>query len=251
MIVFTNVTKQFPTGQVALDDVSFEIEPGEFIFLVGESGAGKTTIMRLLTKEMSPTQGAVSFLEKNLSQLKKKAVPYLRREISVVFQDYKLLPDRTVEENIRLPLEIAGKTVEEMKQRVHDLLELVGLTEKKLHFPVQLSGGEAQRVSIARALAIGPKVLFADEPTGNLDHESAISIGKLLHKIHELGTTVIMATHNMDLVKLLKKREIHLHKGKVVKDTKHKESKARVEPKEDTEENEHKDHKEKKEEEHV
>lgn len=223
MIVFTNVTKQFPTGQVALDDVSFEIEPGEFIFLVGESGAGKTTIMRLLTKEMSPTQGAISFLEKNLTQLKKKAIPYLRREISVVFQDYKLLPDRTVEENIRLPLEIAGKSIVEMKQRVHDLLELVGLTDKKLHFPVQLSGGEAQRVSIARALAIGPKVLFADEPTGNLDHESSIAIGKLLHKIHELGTTVIMATHNMDVLKLLKKREIHLHKGKIIKDTKHKE----------------------------
>lgn len=224
MIVFTNVTKQFPTGQVALDDVSFEVEPGEFIFLVGESGAGKTTIMRLLTKEMSPTQGVISFLEKNLTQLKKKAIPYLRREISVVFQDYKLLPDRTVEENIRLPLEIAGKSVIEIKQRVHDLLELVGLTDKKLHFPVQLSGGEAQRVSIARALAIGPKVLFADEPTGNLDHESSMAIGKLLHKIHELGTTVIMATHNMDVVKALKKREIHLHKGKIIKDTKHKES---------------------------
>lgn len=246
MIVFTNVTKQFPTGQVALDDVSFEIEPGEFIFLVGESGAGKTTIMRLLTKEMSPTQGAISFLEKNLTQLKKKAIPYLRREISVVFQDYKLLPDRTVEENIRLPLEIAGKSIVEMKQRVHDLLELVGLTDKKLHFPVQLSGGEAQRVSIARALAIGPKVLFADEPTGNLDHESSIAIGKLLHKIHELGTTVIMATHNMDVLKLLKKREIHLHKGKIIKDTKHKE-------KEHEHKVDHKDkeEKEKKEEDHA
>lgn len=233
MIVFTNVTKQFPTGQVALDDVSFEVEPGEFIFLVGESGAGKTTIMRLLTKEMSPTQGVISFLEKNLTQLKKKAIPYLRREISVVFQDYKLLPDRTVEENIRLPLEIAGKSVVEIKQRVHDLLELVGLTDKKLHFPVQLSGGEAQRVSIARALAIGPKVLFADEPTGNLDHESSMAIGKLLHKIHELGTTVIMATHNMDVVKALKKREIHLHKGKIIKDTKHKEPSHKTDHKEE------------------
>jgi len=223
MIVFTNVTKQFPTGQVALDDVSFEVEPGEFVFLVGESGAGKTTIMRLLTKEMSPTQGVVSFLQKNLAELKKHAIPYLRREVSVVFQDYKLLPDRTVEENIRLPLEIAGKTAAEMKQRVDDLLDLVGLAEKKLHFPVQLSGGEAQRVSIARALAIGPKVVFADEPTGNLDHESSLIIGKLLHKIHELGTTVIMATHNMDVVRALKKREIHLHKGKIVKDTKKKE----------------------------
>ena len=139
----------------------------------------------------------------------------------------------------------------EIKQRVYDLLELVGLTDKKLHFPVQLSGGEAQRVSIARAPAIGPKVLFADEPTGNLDHESSMEIGKLLHKIHELGTTVIMATHNMDLIKLLKKREIHLHKGKIIKDTKHKEFKEHKEIVGHKEHTEPKEHKEKKEEDHA
>lgn len=234
MIEFITVTKQFSTGQVALSDLSFAVEPGEFVFLVGESGAGKTTIMRLLTKEMSPTSGSIRFFEKNLAEMSKSAVPHHRREVAVIFQDYKLLLDRTVAENISLPLEIAGKAKEEIESRVKDLLALVGLSDKEHHFPVQLSGGEAQRVSIARALALGPKVIFADEPTGNLDSESAHMIARLFAKINELGTTVFMATHNLDLVKLLKKREIHLEKGKIVKDTKHhqKEQKKKTEEKE-------------------
>lgn len=222
MIEFTRVTKTYPTGQSALSDVSFIIEPGEFVFFVGESGAGKTTIMRLLTRQTNSTTGEILFFGQNLGTINSKGIPKLRREVSVVFQDYKLLPDRTVAENISLPLEIAGKAKEEIVNRLKDLLELVSLQDKENFFPIQLSGGEAQRVSIARALAIGPKVLFADEPTGNLDHDSAVSIAKLLNKIHELGTTILMATHNLDLVKLLKKREIHMSKGKITKDTKQK-----------------------------
>ena len=222
MIQFVNVTKSFPTGNVALDDVSFDVDPGEFVFIVGESGAGKTTLMRLLTKDMDPSQGEVFVEGKNLSKLKHRDVPQLRRNVAVVFQDYKLLPEKTVAENIALALDIIGKGEKEIVSRIDDLLKLVGLEDKKLFFPRQLSGGEAQKVSIARALAIGPKVLFADEPTGNLDHESAMMIAKLLEKIHELGTTILMATHNLDIVKALKKREIHLHKGKLIKDTKKK-----------------------------
>ena len=224
MIQFVNVTKSFPTGNVALDDVSFDVDPGEFVFIVGESGAGKTTLMRLLTKDMDPSQGEVFVEGKNLSKLKHRDVPQLRRNVAVVFQDYKLLPEKTVAENIALALDIIGKGEKEIVSRIDDLLKLVGLEDKKLFFPRQLSGGEAQKVSIARALAIGPKVLFADEPTGNLDHESAMMIAKLLEKIHELGTTILMATHNLDVVKTLKKREIHLHKGKLIKDTKKKKA---------------------------
>lgn len=239
MIEFTRVTKTYPTGQSALSDVSFIIEPGEFVFFVGESGAGKTTIMRLLTRQTSVTEGEILFFGQNLNELNSKGIPKLRREVSVVFQDYKLLPDRTVAENISLPLEIAGKAKEEIANRLKDLLELVGLQDKENFFPVQLSGGEAQRVSIARALAIGPKVLFADEPTGNLDHDSAVSIAKLLNKIHELGTTILMATHNLDLVKLLKKREIHISQGKITKDTKDTKQKKIPEKREDKHEDHH------------
>ena len=224
MIQFINVTKSFSTGNVALDDVSFDVDPGEFIFIVGESGAGKTTLMKLLTKDLDPTQGEVHVEGKNLAEMKQREVPHLRRNVAVVFQDYKLLPEKTVAENIALALDIIGKGQTETESCIDDLLRLVGLEDKKLFFPRQLSGGEAQKASIARALAIGPKVLFADEPTGNLDHESGMMIAKLLEKIHELGTTILMATHNLDIVKTLKKREIHLHRGKIIKDTKKKKT---------------------------
>jgi cell division transport system ATP-binding protein len=220
MIVFINVTKTFPTGQTALSDISFEIGEGEFVFFVGESGAGKTTIMRLMTHDMSATSGKIMVLGQDLSKLRGSQLPQLRRNVSVIFQDYKLFGDRTVAENIALALEIVGMKKQEIQSRVKDLLQLVGLEEKELYFPRQLSGGEAQRVSIARALAIGPKVIFADEPTGNLDHESSMQIARLFEKINSLGTTILMATHNLDIVKALKKREIHLHKGKLITDTK-------------------------------
>ncbi len=220
MIQFIRVTKTFLPEDTVLSDLSFEINEGEFVFFTGESGAGKTTIMRLLTKELPISQGQIIVNNKDLSTLKSSEVPQLRRDISVVFQDYKLLPEKTVAENLALALEIIGKGKNEIEGRIKDLLALVGLSEKAHYFPRQLSGGEAQRVSIARALAVGPKIIFADEPTGNLDHEASLAIAKLLEKIHQLGTTVLMATHNMDLVKSLKKREIHLHKGKLVRDTK-------------------------------
>lgn len=220
MIVFIHVTKTFPSGQSALSDVSFEIQEGEFVFFVGESGAGKTTIMRLLTRDTNPSDGKIVVMGEDLSTMKRSKLPQLRRNLSVIFQDYKLLPDRTVAENIGLALEIVAMKKDEIQSRVKDLLQLVGLEEKENYFPRQLSGGEAQRVSIARALAIGPKIMFADEPTGNLDHESAMQVARLFEKINALGTTILMATHNTDIVKALKKREIHLHKAKIVKDTK-------------------------------
>lgn len=226
MIEFIHVTKTFPTGNAALSDVTFMVEEKEFVFLVGESGAGKTTIMRLLTRDLPPSQGQVMFGGKDLAELRSSDIPQLRRDIAVVFQDYKLLPEKTVAENIALALEIIGKTEQEMETQVNDLLALVGLAEKHDFFPRQLSGGEAQRVSIARALAVAPKVLFADEPTGNLDHASSMMIAKLLEKINALGTTIVMATHNLDILKLLKKREIHLHKGKIVKDSGEKKKPA-------------------------
>ena len=219
MILFENVTKRFGENPPTLVDVSFSMKPGEFAFLMGESGAGKTTIMRLLTGELRASSGKVEFAGKDISKLKGKHLPLHRRDVAVVFQDYKLIQDRTVFENIALGLEILGKKEEEIKSRVKDLLELVSLQEKEHAFPSQLSGGEMQRVSIARALAMGPKMIFADEPTGNLDWENSVSIARLLDKISQLGTTILMATHNLELVRMLEKRELHLHKGSLLKDT--------------------------------
>lgn len=223
MITFEHVTKIFPTGQSALSDVTFHVDTGEFVFVTGESGAGKTTLMKLLTKEYLPTEGIIVFDESDLSKLKKKHLPKHRREIGVVFQDYKLLFDRTVAENIALAFDIIGERATDAAKKVGELLELVGLSEKAEFFPKQLSGGEAQRVSIARALATSPKLLFADEPTGNLDLASGEAIVELFRSINSLGTTVFMATHNVEFVNKHKARELHLHKGKLVKDTGRKE----------------------------
>lgn len=231
MILFENVTQRFGEQPPALVDVSFVIEPGEFIFVLGESGAGKSTVMRLLTGELKPSSGKVEFLGKNIGSLKTKQLPALRRDLAVVFQDFKLLSDRTVEENIAIGLEILGKPEAEIRSRISDLLELVSLQGKERSFPSQLSGGEQQRVSIARALATGPRMIFADEPTGNLDWESSVSVARLLEKIAELGTTVMMATHNLPLVRLLKKRELHLHKGALVKDSAKEEKSPQKEEK--------------------
>lgn len=223
MIFFDRVTKEFLNGVKAIDDLTLEISPGEFVFITGHSGAGKTTLLRLLLREFLPTSGTIYLDKTDIGQLSGPQIPELRRQIGSVFQDFKLLSDRTVAENIGLSLEIIGAKPAAIGERIDHLLELVGLGNKGELFPSQLSGGELQRTVIARALAAEPKVLFADEPTGNLDHDTATSIVSLLEDIHKLGTTVIMATHNQDIVRAGNKRTVQLEKGKLVKDTgKHK-----------------------------
>lgn len=218
MIIFDAVTVTYGDRQ-ALDEVGFKVDPGEFVFLVGKSGAGKSTIAKLLIREILPTKGKVRVGDYDFSTMKRKDIPHLRRQIGMVFQDNKLLPDRTVAENIALPLEILGKNVPSIKKTIAELMKATGIEGRENYFPRQLSGGELQRVVIARALAMDPAVLFADEPTGNLDDQTAMQIVELLTRVNEQGTTVIMATHDSDLVKKLKKRVIELDQGKLVKDT--------------------------------
>jgi cell division transport system ATP-binding protein len=221
MIVFSSVSKTFADETAALRDVSFSIEPGEFVCITGHSGSGKTTLMKLLTKEYVPSSGEITFEETPLSSISYSQVHHHRRKIGVIFQDYKLLPEYTIWENIALPLFISGRDQSEIETRVTDLLKLVNLTEKAFSFPKQLSGGEAQRVSIARALASAPSLIFADEPTGNLDPETSQTIARLLYTINQLGTTVLLATHDIEILEgLPKPRHIHLEKGQIVKDTK-------------------------------
>lgn len=218
MIVFDQVSKTYPTGDTVLENVSFHIEPGEFVILTGPSGAGKTTIGRLLIRDLTPNLGDIKVGEWTLSKMKSNQVNELRRHVGVVFQDYKIIPDKTVFENIALALEIIGYPEKQIEDRVKHLLELVGIPEKNNLFPVQLSGGELQRAAIARAIVSEPKVLFADEPTGNLDEATGRDIYQLLREIHSLGTTVIMSTHNQSFLDP-GNRHIHLEKGKIVSDT--------------------------------
>lgn len=215
MVSFKNVQKKYG-DQVIFEDVTFEVTPGEFVFIIGKSGSGKTTLMRMLTQQTVPDEGTIMVEEVQIGKLSKREVQDLRRLVGVIYQDYKLLSERTVAENIALGLEIIGKSKEEIDSRTKDLLTLIGLPDKANVFPNQLSGGEAQRVCIARALATAPRMLFADEPTGNLDEETAASIVRLLAKINELGTTILMATHNQSLVEKIEKRVISLEKGKAV-----------------------------------
>jgi cell division transport system ATP-binding protein len=219
MIKFDQVTKKF--GKiVALNNASFEIEPGEFVFITGPSGAGKTTITRLILKEFAPTSGKIKINKQDLAEIPSKKIPELRRKIGVVFQDFKLLSDRTVFENVILPLEVIGTEKKMIEEKASEILKLVGLTDRADLFPSQLAGGELQRVCLARAVIAEPKILLADEPTGNLDPATSWQIIKLMKKINQLGTTVVMATHNVDIVNSLRERVIKLEKGKVVKDQK-------------------------------
>ena len=220
MIVFDKVTKVFANGDKAIDEVSFAIEPKEFVFITGRSGAGKTTLLRLMMREFLPTTGKILVDKEDIVGLQAKKLPELRRKIGAVWQDFKLLWDRTVGENIGLTLEILGHEEKEIVKHVRQLLELVGMSNKEDLFPAQISGGELQRTVIARALASKPKILFADEPTGNLDEITAMQIMKLLKDINELGTTVLVATHNAALVDKLGKRKLTLEKGKLVADEK-------------------------------
>lgn len=218
MIRFDHVTKTFAGHVSALTDISVEIKDGEFVFLIGPSGAGKTTFLRLLIRDMLPTSGTIHVDEWNVNKLSPSEVYLLRRRVGTVFQDFKLLTDRTVFENVALGLEILGKSEKETNRRVLDILDLVGLSDKRNNFPVQLSAGEMQRTGIARAIVGGPGILLADEPTGNLDPQTAWDILDILGEIQKIGTTVIMATHNAGIVNHLRKRTIALERGKLVSD---------------------------------
>ncbi len=220
MIILENVSKVYGTGAAGLSDINLTVEKGEFVFLVGPSGSGKTTLLRLLIRDLVPSKGMIRVNDWDIAKLPNNKIPSLRKKIGVVFQDLKLLTDRTIFENIALPLEMAHVVSSEVKKHVHDILEQVGILEHKDKFPVQLSGGELQRVAIARALVFSPDILLADEPTGNLDAGTSWEIVKLLQDINKTGTTVLMATHNTDIVNNLLKRVITLEKGKLVKDEK-------------------------------
>ncbi|NCU31062.1 cell division ATP-binding protein FtsE [Candidatus Saccharibacteria bacterium] len=219
MILLDRVSKVYgKEGSPALNRVSLHIEPKEFVIIVGTSGAGKSTLLKLLTREIKQTSGKIVVGGIDYDTLRKKHVPLLRRKIGVVYQDFKLLPQRTVFENIAFALEIAGMTNREIKTTVPKVIELVGLNGKEKKFPHQLSGGERQRVAIARAVVRQPKILIADEPTGNLDPKHSWDIVRLLEKINHYGTTVILTTHNADIVNRLKRRVITIDNGKVVSD---------------------------------
>lgn len=221
MIEFKGLTKTF--GKiVALQDVTFKVDDGEFVFIVGPSGAGKTTLLKLLTREYKPTQGEILMDNVDVVKLKKKEIPLLRQKIGVVFQDFKLLPERTLRENIEVALAIKGVDKGQWQARVDQVLKLVGLSDRADLFPAQLSGGEIQRASIARALVINPVCIFADEPTGNLDWETGDAIMVLLTKIHKEGKTIIVTSHNKEIVEKFGKRVIEMKNGKVIKDRKTK-----------------------------
>jgi len=242
MIVFNQVTKEYKNHYLhtALDNVSFTIDDGEFVFIVGPSGSGKSTIIKLILREETPTSGEIVFNDIEITKMKAQGLPILRREIGVVFQDYKLLQNKNVFENVSFTLEVSGKSVEEVKKTTDYILELVGLEEKRYNFPGQLSGGEMQRVAIARALVNDPQVLIADEPTGNLDPENAWDVIQILNKVNNWGTSVIMATHDKEVVNAISKRVIELEKGKVIRDEgkgKYDEEKNEINEEETTLEN--------------
>ena len=218
MISLQHVTKVYKTGTVALDDVSVEIEKGDFVFVVGSSGSGKSTFIRLLLKEEEATKGEIYVAGKALSKLSPWKVPHLRRNIGTVFQDYKLLQDKTVFDNVAFALEVIGKPKHVIDARVPEILEIVGLGDKLNSFPDQLSGGEQQRVSIARACVNRPLVLLADEPTGNLDPTTSAEIMRMLDKVNRMGTTIVMATHDQAIVDAMRRRVIEIEKGQVVRD---------------------------------
>ena len=234
MLKVKKVKKTF--GDIlALEDVSFDVDKGEFVFITGASGAGKTTLIRLILGEMLPDKGDIFFDDMNIPKLSKKEIPFLRQKMGVVFQDFKVLPERTLKENIAVALAVCGVDQKEWDDRVNQILKQVGLSKRKNLFPSQLSGGELQRASLARALVVNPKILIADEPTGNLDWDTADEIMKLLKEINKAGKTVLVATHHKLIVKKHGDRVVELKDGKVVKDTgvKKKEKEISIEEKSD------------------
>jgi cell division transport system ATP-binding protein len=218
VIEFRGVSKRYPGGDIGLDEVSFSIERGDFVFLVGATGSGKSTVMRLLIKELEPTAGRIRVAGRNLDEIKRKRIAYYRRNVGVVFQDFKLLPSRTVYDNVAYALQVTGGTRREIRDKVPDILRLTGLSTKLHNYPDQLSGGEQQRVSIARAFVNHPPLLLADEPTGNLDPETSVDIMRLLYRINRTGTTVLVATHDQAMVDKMRRRVIELSHGRIVRD---------------------------------
>lgn len=218
MIEFQEVTKIYENGAVGLSSVSFKIEKGEFVFVVGQSGSGKSSFLRLLRKEIEPTQGKLIVNSKDITRMKHKDIPYLRRNLGVVFQDFRLLPNKTVYENVAFAMQVVEATQKDIRRNVPMVLSLVGLEKKARAYPNQLSGGEQQRTALARAIINNPPILLADEPTGNLDPETAWDIMKLLNDINHRGTTIVVATHAKDIVNTMKKRVITLHSGRLARD---------------------------------
>lgn len=242
MIVLTSISKIFSTGSVGLENIDLDIEKGEFVFLVGHTGSGKTTLLRLLIREYLPTSGSIVIEEFDIAKLPKNKIPHLRSKIGVVFQDLKLLMDKTVLENVLLPLEIKGVKNKDAILKATEILEKVGIIEHKDKFPVQLSGGELQRVAIARALTLNPLMILADEPTGNLDSQTAFEIVDLLDSVNKAGTTIIMATHNLEILnKYPNNRVVRLDNGKLVFDSKNQVP-EKNQPKEEINEEKNKKH---------
>jgi cell division transport system ATP-binding protein len=218
MIVFERVTKIYEPGVTALDDVSFTIDKGEFVFIVGASGSGKSTMVRLLLKELEPSSGRIFVGGRDLGRLKRSKVPLLRRNVGCVFQDFKLLPNRTAAENVAYALKVQGEGRSSIRRKVPEVLNLVGLSQKTNSLPDELSGGEQQRVSIARAFVNHPPLLICDEPTGNLDPDTSVGIMQLLYRINRSGTTILMVTHDREMVDKMRKRVIALEEGRLARD---------------------------------
>ncbi len=218
MVVFENVTKIYEPDVKALRDVSFAIDKGEFVFIVGASGSGKSTIVRLVLKELEPTSGKIIVGGRELGRLKRKKIPLLRRNVGCVFQDFKLLPNRTAAENVAYALKVQGESSPSIRRKVPEVLNLVGLAHKMSSLPDELSGGEQQRVSIARAFVNHPPLLICDEPTGNLDPDTSVGIMQLLYRINRSGTTILMATHDREMVDKMRKRVIALEEGRLARD---------------------------------
>lgn len=220
MIKLVGITKEYKSGVKALSDINLYINKGEFVYIVGESGAGKSTLVKILLKEEAPTAGELFLNDVNVTNINSRRIPYIRRNLGVVFQDFRLLNNKTVYENIAFAMEILGAEPKEIRRRVPKVLERVDLTRKASSFPEQLSGGEQQRVSIARAIVNNPPILLADEPTGNLDPDNSLQIMKILNDINVRGTTVIMATHAKEIVDNLRRRVIQLKDGVIIRDEK-------------------------------
>ena len=218
MIRLENVSKKYPNGVIALDNIDLEISKGEFVFIVGQSGAGKSTFIKLLMKEIDPSSGNIFLNGQKITKLHRRRIPYVRRQLGVVFQDFRLLPNKTVYENVAFALEIMGAKPRMIRKQVPLILGVVGLSDKASSFPNQLSGGEQQRVSIARAMINNPSLLIADEPTGNLDPETSWELMELFKQINRRGTTILMATHDKDIVDRMQNRVIALEKGKIIRD---------------------------------